>query len=185
MHWNTLKSILLYGVDINVAIPSSGKTAFMIACEFGYDAICSLFLVSSLDKDARDNTVGTALDWAWEFEHVDLCKKLLKAGFDKQSQRNKVLLLRKAVQKENNKLIELFFTTWKKWNSIDDKGNTILHYACKEGFSDVVQLLFIFLGTNNLGPLLRNKKGKTARAIALAKGDKEIELLLSRHRVTH
>jgi len=67
---------------INCVIPASGKTALMIACERGHLEICQILVIqASIKKDHRDTLLGTAVDWAFEFEQFEIAKLLFNKGF--------------------------------------------------------------------------------------------------------
>lgn len=127
--------------DVNDTIKVSGKTALMIACEKGYEEVVDLLLLDeNLDFSVRDNTVGTALEWACEFGHSKICRKLIEHGFAKidMTNNNKVRLLQSACY-YGEELSALIFELWYDWVSADEDGNTPLHVACGKGFSEAAQ----------------------------------------------
>jgi len=98
---------------INCTIKCSGKTALMIACERGFTDFCDLLTsYSCLIKNARDTLVGSALDWAFEFEQVEIAAMLFRNGFnDGLSEEDKARLMQRASWAEptNQRLLREIF----------------------------------------------------------------------------
>jgi ankyrin repeat protein len=170
--------LLAAGCDVNARLPATDKTPLMIACEHGYEKICRLLLTqASLDRDARDRVLGTALDWACEFDQYEICKMLLNAGFDHQSEQDKARLLGRASYNNSEQLWEVLCERWQQWDTCDDEGNTVLHYACMEGYAEVVKNLIRRFGPWIVGAVIRNKAGKTPLECARLKGYEDIVML--------
>lgn len=166
-------------VDINSTLRTSNKTPLMIACEKGFLRICTKFLAqSNLNRDARDDLVGSPLDWACEFGHYDVCKELLKTNFSNQTIKHKLLLLRRACHNNFGRILDLFFDTWRQWDIQDEAGNTALHIACINGDDEVVSKLLSNVSAKNLGADLKNKKGLSARACAEKTNQQAILVML-------
>jgi len=124
---------------INCAISTSGKTALMIACEKGFLEFCLvLVLQPSLKRNMRDTLVGTALDWAFEFEQVEIATILFEKGFaDGLKDENKAQLMQRALQAkytEQRRLLDLLRNTWTQWGNV-------LKIAQIREYADVVEYL--------------------------------------------
>jgi ankyrin repeat protein len=161
------------------ATASAGKTALMITCELGHTKAFELLLATnSLDYDLRDPIIGTALDWACEFERVDLCKKLLPK-YDKRLQvEHCVSLVRRACQ-NNNEVLATYFSEKLPWKVLDKDGNTALHIAASQGFSDVIKQLLKHVSVLRKNVQIPNKALKTASQLAQKKGFQEVVDILA------
>jgi len=108
---------------INGTIKISGKTALMIACERGCTDFCHLLILDTyIEKNARDTIVGSALDWAFEFEQIEIATMLFEKDFDKDfTEEDKAKLAQRACQAEpiaQRRLLDILRNRWKKWGSI-------------------------------------------------------------------
>lgn len=134
--------LLHHKVNINTRNKHTGKTAFMIVCEKGHVDLCQLLLSQqSLRWADKENSVGSALDWACEFEQYDICKILANYGCLKGlDPRNKATLLRRTYQNDDTELRGLFFEVWQNsWGDCDQDGKTIVDIALSENYKDVLE----------------------------------------------
>lgn len=153
-NYSLVTGLLRRNIGVNAQIRGSGKTGFMIVCAIGDTVLCDQFLAHpDLNVDIQDKLVGTALDWACEFEHVDICKMLLESNrYNNQSPENKVRVLRRTCYYNNQALQNLFFDAWQgSWDQVDDRGNTVLNIARSKGYHDVINLLYQRVGSQLLG----------------------------------
>lgn len=156
----------------------------MISCEKGYEGVCGLLLTQKLlNTEARDKTLGTALDWACEFEQVQICKMLLENSFREQTPQSKARLLHRACLNNNQKLQSVFIETWKEWNAVDSNGNTVFHIACLEGYKDVIDMLLQNFPPYLLGGYELNQAGKTPYQCAVSRGQLDILALLGNYQL--
>ncbi len=76
--------------------------------------------------------------------------------FNSQNEESKARLLARACQQNNEQIWDLLCQKYEPINNQDSHGNTILHYACKEGYTQVVKKLTAQYGSWALGASLRN-----------------------------
>jgi ankyrin repeat protein len=141
---------------LNSQIPCSGKTALMIACENGFMELCQVLCKSKdLDLSLRDNCVGSALDWALEFDQIAIFKMLLNTGLNcfpgnGSKEEAQLYLLQSALEKSDDRFSGALFEIL-PWDSTDAQGNTVLHIACKKGCLTVAQEMLRILGKEKTG----------------------------------
>jgi len=124
---------------INCPIKESGKTALMIACERGFKAFCSmLVLCTALDKQAKDRLERSALDWAFEFEQVEIAEMLFDEGFAEDLNELSRLRLIQCTMLSNEaiqrKLFDLLRKKWVGWGGV-------LKIALDNNYKDVADYL--------------------------------------------
>jgi ankyrin repeat protein len=76
-----LKRLIASGVDVNAQDPSSGSTALMLACSYGFVDMAELLLDKGADPDIRDANGMTALMVAAQAS-LELTEVLLQYGAD-------------------------------------------------------------------------------------------------------
>jgi len=182
-HAILIRLLEMASYDIHADTTPSGKTCLMIACEQG-DEIGFDMLLShgTVRPEIRDNTLGNALDWACEFGHMAMCKKLVDNGFalPNESHVNKLKLLVSSCN-QSDEMRALIITLW-DWSVPDTRGNTVMHYACQKGEVEAVQALIVCSGVPQ-SSRERNLKGKTARKLAQNNNHTEIVTILSQYNV--
>ena len=149
-----------------VNLPNSeGNTPMTRACRYVRMSVSMYLLceVSDLDVNIADRDGNTALHWAvW-------CSK--DSGYTQ---------LHKAcggVYSNATKVLELVYVRGHKINVQDNRGSTPLHYACRDGYSDIVETLML----EGADETITNDEGKTPAEVAESRRHRELLKLLDRN----
>ena len=143
-------TVLLFLLNDNYDIKQinkDGQTCLHHACIDGYMDVVNLLISKGIDIFINDNKDKTALEYAFENNHIDIAKKLLDIG----------------LKTNMNKIIELFVSCFPEGPNIDkeidneyedeegeeDMGIFLLKYAFENNHIDIAKkLLDIGLKTN-------------------------------------
>ena len=153
-----------------------GKTALMLACKRGHEDIVLSLLSAGADVNIQDNKGWTALMIGSKHDYISIIHMLLQANANPHltiSDGSNVSMM--ASIDDNYKAFEQLIS--EGGNLLQEAGMNALMLACKNGHTEIVELLLEEqVIRNDLNVL---KSGRTALMIATGTDDSEIaELLL-------
>jgi ankyrin len=164
----------------------NNETPLIVSCQSGEsEDVCRLLLKD--DKNSRNTKDyelgGTALHHACNNNHLQLCKFLLKEGFDPNSTAKKLSCLHIAIENMSEELFDLFLEAQDDLNGADVNGLTPLHYACETGLISFVEKLLL---KTKAGKIVididsYSLSGKTALHCAVERNYMQVAQLLLAH----
>ncbi len=187
-----VKLLLSKGANVN-AVSINKETPLHLACFYGNKEVIELLLAAGANVNAVRIDGWTPLHVAADIENISITKLLLTAGADITIKNNegktafyyaeepelKALLdpkiaLFKAFSTSKYKEVKRVLESGVDVNSVDEDGNTVLHYAAYNDETEIAELL-LSKGANVNAV---NREKETPLHMASDEGDKEIVKLL-------
>ncbi len=173
-----IKLLLEYGANPNLQSKDAfGYTPIHWVAQEGYNNIIDLIADNSkidIDFDIKDKKGYTPLDRAFQSGHFKVMEILTNLGAEDISNAKKhINIIKDEYDKNNYKNLEIIFELNINPDKYKDKdGETLLHYACKDGKLAMVKLLLEYGANPNLKGT--DKYGYTPIHWAVQKGHNEI-----------
>ena len=154
--------------DVNLA-DSVGNTSLSMACRKVSLSVSMYLLseVSDLDVNIADKYGNTSLHYAVWYSKDDYTQLHLACGY------------RYGYRGDVTEVLRLIYASGHKFNVQDNNGDTPLHYACSNGYSDIVETLML-AGADET---ITNDRGETPAKVAERMGHNELQNLLDRDRL--
>lgn len=162
------------GTDINV-VDNQGKTPFHYAIHEGYENVVEKFLEKGVDITTKDKNGYTALHYAVMAGNPKILEMLVshhvrsgEEAYWKEFDWTKVdwsknIGLEEITEKRNEKAKALLT------RAIDEKGNTLLHFAAQYGDKEIIG----FLVKNGVDVNVKNRRGITPVQVAAKYGNED------------
>jgi ankyrin repeat protein len=125
----TLLLLILTDDNLNINKRSKGMTCLHCACINGNENIVDLLIKNGINPHIKDEDGYIALDYAYDYGYINIAKKLLKVG----------------LERNDNEIVELFISCFPDINNID---NNCINDDELKYFNDYG----IFLLENGLSP---------------------------------
>eukprot|EP00742_Colponemidia_sp_Colp-10_P002889 GILJ01003084.1.p1 GENE.GILJ01003084.1~~GILJ01003084.1.p1 ORF type:complete len:691 (-),score=97.76 GILJ01003084.1:137-2209(-) len=150
-------------------------------------ALCGLFVKEPTRMEAEAQLAAASNKFLAEFVvylayvgQIDILRKVIQRCFWRYiQQQTKQNCLVAGAQTGQTKIVHLLLDFGADVNALDPEGNTALHEACARNDIRLTELLL----AHGASQSLENKKGETARFIALSKGPSPVLQALNEQRV--
>jgi len=154
----TLLLILLTDDNLDINKTSKGMTCLHCACINGNENIVDLLIKNGINPHIKDRDGYIALDYAYDYGYIDIAKKLLKVG----------------LERNDNEIVELFISCFPDINNIDNNyiNDDELKYFSNYG---------IFMLENGLSPNNLINKVKTIFGEICLKGYTKVAELMIKY----
>jgi ankyrin repeat protein len=142
------------GCNINYTT-SFGETPLHYAASAGQTNIAELLLKNKCDKNPANQDGVTPLHYAMEWNHLDVVKKLISYGCNKNSVDNDgETPLHYAIFTGKPKILkEAIDKGWGDISITTHKNETIMHFAAKNGKTDILKYLYTNKKTQRLADI--------------------------------
>lgn len=142
-HTECVKALVDAGADRHIKLHSNGDFALSLAAFAGYDECVKALIVEQSDLNQQKHNGETALMLAAAYNNINCVKALIAAHADLniQTKNSKKTALHYATEKCYTECAKAIIEAGANLNLKDSDGNTALHIAVKNGYSDIMNAI--------------------------------------------
>ena len=140
-HHEIVKLLLLSGADVNDKNKYNGYSSLMYASKNGHHEIVKILLLNGADVNDKNDDGQSSLMCASIKGHLEVVKLLLLSGADVHAKNN--YGESSLMCAYSSEIVKLLILNGADVNAVNNYGYSSLMFACKNGFTEVIEVLLI------------------------------------------